>query len=75
MIPDAVARRLRLADGDQVAFTADRLEYRMQHTLRFRACPTNDVASEAWRHIDILRQIRNHAVRNYYPLAVHRPAI
>jgi putative transposase len=24
------------------------------------------VASEAWHHIDILRQIRNHAVRDYY---------
>ncbi|ESS11734.1 MAG: hypothetical protein A07HR60_01793 [uncultured archaeon A07HR60] len=24
------------------------------------------MASEAWRHTDILRQIRNHAVRDYY---------
>ncbi|ERG98348.1 MAG: hypothetical protein J07HQX50_02386, partial [Haloquadratum sp. J07HQX50] len=24
------------------------------------------MASEAWRHIEILRQIRNHAVRDYY---------
>jgi len=38
----------------------------MQHTLRFRACLPDDVASEAWRHIDILRQIRNHALRDYY---------
>lgn len=38
----------------------------MKHTLRFRAYLPDDVASEAWRHIDILRQIRNHAVRNYY---------
>ena len=38
----------------------------MKHTLRFRAYPADDVASEAWRHIDILRQIRNHAVRDYY---------
>jgi hypothetical protein len=38
----------------------------MEHTLRFRACLSDDVANEAWRHIDILRQIRNHAVRDYY---------
>ena len=38
----------------------------MKHTLRFRAYPVDDVASKAWRHIDILRQIRNHAVRDYY---------
>ncbi len=38
----------------------------MKHTLRFRAYLADDVASEAWRHIDILRQIRNHAVRHYY---------
>ena len=38
----------------------------MKHTLRFRAYLPDDVASEAWRHIDILRQIRNHAVRGYY---------
>ena len=38
----------------------------MKHTLRFRAYLSDDVASEAWRHIDILRQIRNHAVRDYY---------
>jgi putative transposase len=38
----------------------------MKHTLRFRAYLPDDVASEAWRHIDILRQIRNHAVRDYY---------
>ena len=38
----------------------------MKHTLRFRAYLPNGVASEAWRHIDILRQIRNHAVRDYY---------
>jgi putative transposase len=38
----------------------------MQTTLRFRAYLSNTIASEAWRHIDILRQIRNHAVRDYY---------
>jgi putative transposase len=38
----------------------------MKHTLRFRAYLPDDVASEAWGHIDILRQIRNHAVRDYY---------
>jgi transposase, IS605 OrfB family, central region len=38
----------------------------MKHTLRFRAYLPDEVASEAWRHIDILRQIRNHAVRDYY---------
>jgi putative transposase len=38
----------------------------MKHTLRFRAYLPEDVASEAWHHIDILRQIRNHAVRDYY---------
>ncbi|QSG07890.1 RNA-guided endonuclease InsQ/TnpB family protein [Halapricum desulfuricans] len=38
----------------------------MKHTLRFRAYLPDDVASEAWQHIDILRQIRNHAVRDYY---------
>lgn len=38
----------------------------MDYTLRFRAYPDADTASEAWRHIDIHRQIRNHAVRGYY---------
>jgi len=38
----------------------------MNITLRFRAYPDEDTASEAWRHIDIHRQIRNHAVRDYY---------
>jgi putative transposase len=38
----------------------------MKHTLRFRAYLPDDVAGEAWEHIDILRQIRNHAVRDYY---------
>ncbi|KDE57475.1 transposase [Halostagnicola sp. A56] len=38
----------------------------MDITLRFRAYLLDDVAREAWRHIDILRQIRNHAVRDYY---------
>jgi putative transposase len=38
----------------------------MKHTLRFRAYLPDDVASEAWHQIDILRQIRNHAVRDYY---------
>jgi putative transposase len=40
----------------------------MKHTLRFRAYLPDDVASEAWHQIDILRQIRNHAVRDYYNL-------
>ena len=38
----------------------------MQTTLRFRVSLSDAVASEAWRQIDILRQIRNHAVRDYY---------
>jgi putative transposase len=38
----------------------------MDITLRFRAYPDEDTRSEAWRHIDIHRQIRNHAVRDYY---------
>jgi putative transposase len=38
----------------------------MDYTLRFRAYPDEETASEAWRHIDIHRQIRNHAVRDYY---------
>jgi putative transposase len=38
----------------------------METALRFRAYPNANTASEAWRHIDILRHIRNHAVRNYY---------
>jgi len=38
----------------------------MQLTLRFRAYLSDTVASEAWRQIDILRQIRNHAIRDYY---------
>ena len=38
----------------------------MDYTLRFRAYPDEATASEAWRHIDIHRQIRNHAVRGYY---------
>ncbi|EMA52218.1 IS1341-type transposase [Halococcus salifodinae DSM 8989] len=38
----------------------------MDYTLRFRAYPDDDTASEAWRHLDIHRQIRNHAVRDYY---------
>ena len=38
----------------------------VRRTLRLRAYPAEDVASEAWRHIEILRQIRNHAVRDYY---------
>jgi putative transposase len=41
-------------------------EESMDLTLRFRAYLSDEVASEAWRHIDILRQIRNHAVRDYY---------
>ncbi|MGZ0748561.1 RNA-guided endonuclease InsQ/TnpB family protein [Haloparvum sp. AD34] len=35
-------------------------------TLRCRAYPEEESASEAWHHIDILRQIRNHAIRDYY---------
>jgi putative transposase len=38
----------------------------MDYTLRFRAYPDEATASEAWRHIEIHRQIRNHAVRDYY---------
>jgi len=38
----------------------------MKQTLRFRAYLSDDMASEAWHQIDILRQIRNHAVRDYY---------
>ena len=38
----------------------------MDITLRFRAYPDADTASEAWRHIETHRQIRNHAVRDYY---------
>jgi putative transposase len=38
----------------------------MDITLRFRAAPNEETASEAWRHINIHRQIRNHAVRDYY---------
>ena len=38
----------------------------MDTTLHFRAYPDESAASEAWRHIDIHRQIRNHAVRGYY---------
>ena len=38
----------------------------MNHTLRFRAYLSDSVGSEAWNHIDILRQIRNHVVRDYY---------
>ncbi|WP_227378922.1 RNA-guided endonuclease InsQ/TnpB family protein [Haladaptatus halobius] len=38
----------------------------MDLTLRFRAYPDEETASEAWRHIEIHRQIRNHAVRDYY---------
>ena len=37
----------------------------MDITLRFRAYPDEETASEAWRHIDIHRQIRNHAIRDY----------
>jgi putative transposase len=38
----------------------------MNVTYRYRAYPDEDTASEAWRHIEIHRQIRNHAVRDYY---------
>jgi len=38
----------------------------MNITLRFRAYPDAETASEAWRHIEIHRQIRNHALRDYY---------
>jgi putative transposase len=38
----------------------------MDYTLRFRAAPDEETASEAWRHTNIHRQIRNHAVRDYY---------
>jgi len=42
----------------------------MDITLRCRAYPDEETASEAWRHIDIHRQIRNHAIRDYYD---HQP--
>ena len=38
----------------------------MQTTLRFRAYLSDAVGSGVWRQIDILRQVRNHAVRDYY---------
>ena len=38
----------------------------MDVTLRCRAYPDEETASEAWRHIELHRQIRNHAVRDYY---------
>ncbi|WP_128904808.1 RNA-guided endonuclease InsQ/TnpB family protein [Halorubrum amylolyticum] len=38
----------------------------MDVTLRCRAYPGEGTASEAWRHIEIHRQIRNHAIRDYY---------
>ena len=38
----------------------------MHLTLRCRAYPSEPVASEAWRHINIHRPIRNQAVRDYY---------
>jgi putative transposase len=38
----------------------------MDAALRLRAYPEEGTASEAWRHIDIHRQIRNDAVRDYY---------
>ncbi len=41
----------------------------MDTALRCRADPDEGTASEAWRHIDIHRQIRNHGVRDYYSYA------
>jgi putative transposase len=38
----------------------------MDLTLRCRAYPDEEIASVAWKHIDILRQIRNQALRHYY---------
>jgi putative transposase len=38
----------------------------MNVTLRCRAYPDEETASEAWQHIELHRQIRNHAVRDYY---------
>jgi putative transposase len=38
----------------------------MNVTFRCRAYPDEETASEAWRHIELHRQIRNHAVRDYY---------
>jgi putative transposase len=38
----------------------------MNVTFRCRAYPDKETASEAWRHIELHRQIRNHAVRDYY---------
>lgn len=42
----------------------------MDITLRFRAYPDAETASEAWRHIEIHRQIRNDTIRDYY---AHEP--
>jgi len=42
----------------------------MDITLRCRAYLDEETASEAWRHIEIHRQIRNHAIRDYYS---HQP--
>jgi putative transposase len=42
----------------------------MDITLRYYAYLDKETASEAWRHIDIHRQIRNHAIRDYY---FHQP--
>jgi hypothetical protein len=36
----------------------------MDVTLRCRAYPDEETASEAWRHIRMHRQIRNHAIRD-----------
>lgn len=47
----------------------------MNLTLRCRAYPDEETASVAWEHIDILRQIRNQAVRHYYRSSSdHRPS-
>jgi putative transposase len=37
----------------------------LKHTLRFRVYLPDDVASEVWHQVNIPRQIRNHAVRDY----------
>jgi len=34
--------------------------------LRCHAYPDEETASEAWHHIEIHRQIQNHAIRDYY---------
>ncbi len=37
----------------------------MEQTYKYRAYPTDDVATEARRHINICRQVYNHALGKY----------